>query len=211
MLRSSNEYKSDDEVSKFSQVTAFTTPGANVAQAYARQNDLQDSDGETHSEKSVPHEIRGTKTRGLDIDALVNYPMEDIDAPPAGNDCQDLDDDLVRVGSSNNADIDGPYGGNDDPDRPYENLIQVGSTDTNEMDQESYHTEGSRSNHSKGSTSSMLVKLTLQQRRRANKKCRKEQKKKEAGSPDKPYSRQSKKDARIGTTPPRVGAKSNEA
>jgi hypothetical protein len=90
-----NEYESDDEVSKFSQATAFTAPGANVAQAYARQNDLQDSDGETHSEQSVPHKIRGTKTRGLPIDALVNYQMEDIDTPPAGNDCQDLQDNLV--------------------------------------------------------------------------------------------------------------------
>jgi hypothetical protein len=90
-------------------------------------------------------------------------------------------------------------------------IIRVGSADTDEMDQESYHTEGSRSNHSKGSTSSMLVKLTLLQRRCANKKRRKEKKKKEAGSPDKSSSQQSKKDARIGTTPPRVGAKSNEA
>jgi hypothetical protein len=93
-----NEYESDDEVSKFSQVMAFTAPGANVAQAYARQNDLQDSDGETHSEQSVPHEIQGTKTRLLPINNLVNYQMEDIDKPTAGNDCQDLRDDLVRVG-----------------------------------------------------------------------------------------------------------------
>jgi hypothetical protein len=206
-----NDYDSDDEVSKFSQFTAFTAPGANVAQAYARQNDIQDSDGETQSEHSVPHEIRGTKTRGLPIDDLVNYQLEDIDKPPAGNDCQDFQVELDRAGSPDNHDFDGSFGNNEDTDRPYESLIRVGSADTVEMDQESYHTEDSHSNHSKGSTSSMLVKLTLRQRRRANKKRKKEQKKKEAGSPDKSSSRQSKKDARNGTTPPRVGAKSNEA
>jgi hypothetical protein len=206
-----HDYDSDDEVSKFSQYTAFTAPGANVAQAYARQNDIQDSDGETQSEHSVPHAIQGTKTRGLPIEALVNYQLEDIDNPPAGNDCQDFQVELVHDGSSDNHDFDGSFGNNEDTDRPYESLIRVGSADTVEMDQESYHTEDSRSNHSKGSTSSMLVKLTLRQRRRANKKRKKEQKKKEAGSPDKSSSRHSKKDARNGTTPPRVGAKSNEA
>jgi hypothetical protein len=206
-----NDYESDDEVSKFSQFTAFTAPGANVAQAYARQTDIQDSDGETQSEHSVPHVIQGTKTRGLPIDDLVNYQLEDIDKPPAGNDCQDLQEELFRTGQSDNNDFDGPFGNNEDPDRPYESIIRVGSASADEMDQESYHTEGSRSNQSKGSTSSMLVKLTLRQRRCANKKRKKEQKKKEAGSPDKSSSRQSKKDARNGTTPPRVGAKSNEA
>jgi hypothetical protein len=208
-----DEYASDDDVSKFSQQTAYTAPGANVAQAYARQNDLQDSASETTSEKSIPQEIRGTKTRGLLPDDPARDPLEDIDKTPEGPDHQDRQEDRPPVGSADTAELDGLHEGNDDQDMHDAVFVRVGSTDTEDMDQESHHTEGSKSNHSKGSTSttSMLVKLSLRQRRRANKKRRNKQKKKDAGSPDKDSPLKYKKSPRIGTTPPRVGAKSNEA